>query len=140
MNWGTKLIIGMLCFMGFIISMGVSMFRSETDALVDNDYYEKGIHYNQDYNRKENVKLDHAEPIFLILRDTLRIQFVDSAEGSVNLIRTADKRMDSLGSFQSNEKNQLLFPLKGKASGLWKVQLDWKSKGKSYLYEKEVML
>jgi hypothetical protein len=140
MNWGTKLIIGMLCFMGFIITMGVIMMTSKKDALVDNDYYEKGINYNHDYVRKENVRQDHAEPIFQVLNDTLHVQFIAPSEGTFKIIRTADKRLDRSLSFKTDAKNIFVYPLRGKATGLWKIQLDWKSKDKSYLFEKEIML
>ena len=140
MNWGTKLIIGMLTFMTFIIVLVVQMFRSNNDALVDNDYYEKGIHYNIDYNKKENVIKDQAAPEVRIEANTIVITFKESATGTVKLIRTADKRMDQNLVLNTDAANQFQLPLTGKAGGLWKLKLDWKSNGTAYLYEKEVML
>jgi hypothetical protein len=140
MNWGTKLIIGMLSFMTFIIVLAVQMIRSDDDALVDNDYYEKGINYNKDYNKKENVKLDHATPEVSVKENTIIITFADDAAGSVKLIRTADKKMDRKLQLQTDSLHEFKIPVQGLASGLWKLQLDWKSNDKPYLYEKEVIL
>lgn len=58
MNWGTKIIIGMVSFMAFIIVLGILMIRSNPDPLVDEDYYEKGLNYDQEIKRMEKVKQD----------------------------------------------------------------------------------
>jgi hypothetical protein len=140
MNWGTKLVIGMLCFMCMIVVLGVLMVTSQNDTLVENDYYEKGIHYDTDYNKKEQVKVDHADPVFELKADTLLITFVKQAEGTIKFIRISDKTMDRVYAVNTNSLNQLKLPVQTKAKGLWKLRLDWKSEGKKYLYEKEVML
>jgi hypothetical protein len=136
MSWGTKLILTMVCFMTFIVTMGVLMFTSKTDALVDNDYYEKGINYNSDYSKKENVKQEHAEPKVVILNDSLIVTFAKPATGELRLIRTADKRLDKSMVFESLKAIKYEITKKG----LWKIRLTWQSEDKSYLYEKEVLL
>jgi hypothetical protein len=140
MNWGTKLAIGMAIFIGFIVTLIVLMFRSESDALVDNDYYEKGIHYNKDYDKKENVKRDNAAPVVFIGPDSIKLSFKKQAQGSLTMIRTADKRLDQAQPLQTDVNYEFKIPLQHFAKGLWKLQLEWQSDGKSYLYEKEVML
>ena len=60
MNWGTKLVIGMGLFMAFIITLVVFMMRSGSDDLVDKDYYQKGIEYDKEYTRKNQVQQDQA--------------------------------------------------------------------------------
>ena len=136
MSWGTKLILTMACFMIFIVTMGVLMFTSKTDALVDNDYYEKGINYDSDYSKKENVKREHAEPKTVLLNDSLIVTFSKPATGELKLIRTADKRLDKSFVFTSSEEIKYVVSKKGG----WKIRLTWQSGNKSYLYEKEVLL
>lgn len=58
MNWGTKIVIGMASFMAFIIVLATLMIRSNPDPLVDEDYYEKGLNYDQEIKRMEKVKQD----------------------------------------------------------------------------------
>lgn len=140
MNWGTKLALGLATFMTFIVVLGILMIRSNDDALVDKDYYEKGINYNMDYDRKENVKRDHAEPLVILTEDNIVLTFSQQAAGKVKLIRTADKKMDKLLKLQTDTAKQFHIPVAGKAKGLWKLQLEWNSNGKDYLFEKEVML
>lgn len=140
MNWGTKVVLGLATFMTFIIVLAVIMFNSKTDALVDNDYYEKGINYNQDYNRKEQVKLDRAEPVVVTTPENISIAFKQPAQGSARLMRTADKRMDRVFPFENQEQLQVNIPARGLHTGSWRLIIDWVSNGKSYLYEQEIVI
>ncbi len=140
MNWGTKLMIGMGCFMTMIIIFGVKMMRSDSDALVDNDYYEKGINYNLEYRKKSHVNMDRATPTIILRNDSLVVVFKREASGIMKMIRTADKKLDTQFDVNTDQKNTFGVPVANKKSGLWKIQLDWKSMGRPYLYEKEVML
>lgn len=140
MNWGTKLVIGMLSFMSFIIVLGVLMFNSKNDALVDNDYYEKGLAYDADYNRKEQVKTDDAGPKISVDRKNITLDFKTEASGIINLRRNSDKSMDKRIALQTDDKHQALIPLTGVAKGQWRIIVSWISDGKSYLDEQEIRI
>jgi hypothetical protein len=140
MNWGIKIALGLGVFMTFIMVLAYFMMTSKNDDLVDADYYEKGINYNVDYEKKSRVAKDQATPEVLIADQQLMITFVQEATGTVKLIRTADKAMDKNMILKTDSLNQFIIPIKGLATGLWKLQIDWNSNGGSYLYEKEVML
>ncbi|TDQ11316.1 FixH family protein [Pedobacter metabolipauper] len=140
MNWGTKLVIGMATFMTFIIVLAVCMFRSKTDALVDTDYYEKGLNYNADYKLKEQVKADHAAPAIYVGDDGLWITFQKPATGKIRMVRNSDKRMDQSISMGTDSLNRVNIPLPGVAKGQWKLIINWLSDEKNYLYEQEVMI
>lgn len=140
MNWGTKLMIGMICFMSFIVVLGVLMFNSKDDALVDKDYYEKGLDYDKDYNRKEQVKTDNATPDISVSETELIISFKAGAEGELRLIRNEDQRMDKKAALKTDLANQVRFPLKGLAKGQWRIVLSWVSGGKAYLNEQEIRI
>ena len=139
MNWGTKLVIGMALFMSFIITLAVLMIRSDSDDLVDANYYEKGIEYDKDYERKSQLIKDKAEPEISV-NDHLKIIFKDPAEGNIRFIHSSDKTKDSTISFNSGTDRQVEFPLNNFRKGQWKVSLDWKSNGKSYLYDKNIII
>jgi hypothetical protein len=138
MNWGTKIAMGLAAFMIFIIVLGVIMSGSKTDALVDNDYYEKGINYNKVYNRKEQVKRDHAQPVITLDTKSIVIAFKHQASGTVRLMRTADKKLDKILSFETGAGHQLIIPVAPLQKGYWRLITDWTSNGNSYLYEQEI--
>lgn len=139
-NWGTKLVIGMVSFMTFIVVLAVMMFNSKPDALVDNDYYEKGLNYNADYNLKEQVKADHAAPEILVLPGEILLTFKAAAEGKVKIVRPSDKRMDKVLNFKTDAAYRSAIPSEEIAKGRWKLIITWNSAGKSYLDEQEVMV
>ncbi len=140
MNWGTKIIIGMVTFMTYILVLVFFMMTSDSDALVDNNYYERGIDYDKDYNKKENVIKDNAQPVVILTDDYITVKFTKNAIGTATLVRTADKRLDQSMILKTDDAHQFIMPIKGKATGLWKLQLDWKSNEKPYLHEKEIIL
>jgi hypothetical protein len=140
MNWGTKLIIGMLCFMSFIIVLAVKMINSKSDALVDTDYYEKGLAYDEDYKRKEHVKTDDAAPEVSITENFIQLTFKDKAEGELKLIRNSDKKLDKKISISTDKLHTVRIPLIGIEKGQWRFIIAWTTEGKAYLNEQEVMI
>lgn len=141
MNWGTKIIIGMGTFMSFIVVLGVLMWRSETDALVENDYYEKGLEYNSAYALKEQVIKDHAAPEIKLSEGSLTIKFKTQASGSLTLMRTSDKHLDKHLRFETDSLRELNLATAQLIKGQWRLILKWSnSAGTVYLDEREVML
>ncbi|MGI4020016.1 MAG: FixH family protein [Janthinobacterium lividum] len=140
MNWGTKLAIAMTVFIAFIIGLGLMMVNSKSDELVDANYYENGLKYDRDYNRKEQVLKDHAEPQISISPENLSLKFIHPSTGKIKLIRTADKKMDAVLPFKTNADNEVSVPLQNIAKGSWHLLADWQSEGKAYLFEKEILL
>lgn len=140
MNWGLKIALGLGVFMTFIMVLAYLMMTSKNDDLVDADYYEKGINYNVDYDKKSRVTLDLATPDVVVANQQLTVTFKHNATGTIKLIRTADKDLDKNMTLKTDSLNQFIIPTTGLATGLWKLQIDWNSNGISYLYEKEVML
>jgi hypothetical protein len=142
MNWGTKIVLGMIAFMLFIVAMVVYMFSVHgNDALVDKDYYEKGINYNQEYNAKQNVVEEDAQPIISISKSQVSIQLKDSAAFELKLQRPSTVKDDILikgntsGSLNLIQLNSTTMP-----KGLWFLELKWKSNNKEYLFKKDITL
>lgn len=140
MNWGTKAALGLAAFMLFIVVLGSIMFNSRTDALVENDYYEKGIAYDKVYNKKEQVKTDHAIPLLNVSSTAVTLQFRAAAKGSIRLMRTSDKKLDRLINFESGAENKVSIPAANLLKGSWRLIADWQSEGKDYLYEQEITI
>lgn len=47
MNWGTKIALALALFMALIVSFGIYMVSKDTDSLVAEDYYERGLNYDR---------------------------------------------------------------------------------------------
>lgn len=129
----------MALFMSFIITLAVLMIRSDSDDLVDTNYYEKGIEYDKDYVRKNQLIKDNAEPEISV-NDQLTIIFKSPAMGSIRFIHPSDKTKDSTMNINSGTGLQVDFPLDGLRKGHWKIYLEWESNGKSYIFEKNIII
>lgn len=57
MNWGIKIILALALFMVLIVSFGIYMVNHDTDSLVAEDYYERGLNYDR-LQREESLRQD----------------------------------------------------------------------------------
>lgn len=142
MNWGTKIVLGMAAFMLFIIGMVVYMFKTHgNDALVEEDYYEKGINYDQEYEAKSNTLNDNATPIIKVNKNQLIVQIKDPADYKLTLMRpsAADKDVKSTGK-TVGDSNLIIIDAAKLDKGLWSLKLEWRSNGKDYLFKKDITI
>lgn len=145
-NWGTGITIGMIAFMGFIVTMGVKMSRSKVD-LVSKDYYEQGLNHE---NHMENVRasnsLSHAVNVEVnYSSQKLEITFPkemekQALEGSIVMFRPSDKNKDFTENIKVDSTLQQSLPLSKLIKGIWRVKIYWKAEGKEYYFEKEVVI
>lgn len=142
MNWGTKIVLGMAAFMLFIIGMVAYMFKMHgNDALIDNDYYEKGINYDQEYNAAQNVFKDKAIPVIGITPTQIRIKLADSANYSIRLMRPTTVKDDRILKGETlRDSHLILIDRKNMHAGVWLLELRWVSKEKDYSFKKSIQL
>ena len=142
MNWGTKIVLGMAAFMSFIIGMAIYMFNNYgKDALVEDDYYEKGINYDKEFNAKTNTLNDEATPVIDITKSQLIIKLKDSANYDLALMRPSAKAADIHSKGHTiGEANLILIDLTGMNKGLWQLKLAWTVGDKDYLFTKDITL
>ncbi|WP_316828506.1 FixH family protein [Pedobacter miscanthi] len=142
MNWGTKIVLGMLAFMMFIVTMVIYMFYVHgRDALIEENYYEKGINYNAEYNAKQNVLNDDAKPKITITKTQIVIQVKDSATYELVLMRPANSADDVKLKGNTTGSNHLILVGRTKmARGMWFLNLQWHSSGKDYLFKNNIIL
>jgi hypothetical protein len=136
MNWGKGLVIGLVLFMSFITILVVLMFRSAEDSF-DKDYYEKGLAYDVEYQQKQQVITDQAEPTISYNDEVLSITFKAADSGQINFKRPSSKKEDKVINFTDNELN---INRKELLNGEWKIILKWTYNQKNYLYEKNIFL
>lgn len=136
MNWGTKLFIALGIFMVGIVAAGVYMVTNDHDALVETDYYEKGISYDETYDRRQNLINEQAEPRIEIVNDSLVIHFKHRGnKGQMLFRKPSDKGQDTQIDFQTAASSYRL-ALPNISSGKWDFVLIWQSNGMPYQYEK----
>lgn len=133
MNWGVKIIIGLAAFMLFIIGSSIYMISKDSDSLIDDDYYEKGLEYDVVYDRKQNLEDDHAKPSLTIVKDTLVVSFkMLGNKGEIFFKRPSDGALDKKIPFFT-DTDVFKMPISALAKGNWSLELTWKSNAKNYV-------
>lgn len=142
MNWGTKIVMGMFAFMLFIVGMVIYMFHVHgRDALIEENYYEKGINYNAEYDAKQNVLHDDARPKITITHTQIVIQLKDSAQYELVLMRPDNSYDDVKRKGNTTGASHLILVDKTKmAKGMWFMNLSWHAGGKAYLFKNNITL
>lgn len=136
-SWGTGIVIAILIFMFITIVTVIFMMNQDVD-LVSNDYYEKGVKYQEQidkedrsYRLKENLKMERAGDIF-------EISFPDEYDnlnisGEIFFYRPSDSKKDFKLPLSLTDGNQII-PLNGIEKGFWRVKLNWKLNDKEDYY------
>jgi hypothetical protein len=140
MNWGTKLVVAMALFMAFIITLGIKMVFSNDDSLIENDYYEQGLKYNEKYDAKRSAMTDSVVPGINVNDQRLSISFSDPAKCRLNFKRLSDAKMDTVFERFTNEDHVVKISAGDLKSGPWMLSLNYIVNGKTYLLELEIIM
>ncbi|MDF3078947.1 MAG: nitrogen fixation protein FixH [Sphingobacteriaceae bacterium] len=139
MNWGKKLIIGMVLFMIFIVSLGAIMImRNGDDALIENDYYEKGQNFNKDYQLKQNAIDDEVIPAIVVNEYGIIITFPVPVKYQMLFRRPSDYHMDKMMNGFTDEDRKVQIAKGQLEPGRWMMRIQYTAKGKDYLFETEI--
>ncbi|ASU31956.1 FixH family protein [Mucilaginibacter xinganensis] len=139
MNWGKGIIAGMILFMLFILTMCVYMFMAPVDDY-DHEYYEKGLTFNQYYNKEKQVIKDNARPVVSVSGGNIRVVFTRPAKGSLKLQRPSDNQLDKVYQLSTGAANEFEVPVEGITKGQWILIFNWTSNNKEYLYQQEMFI
>lgn len=133
MNWGMKIVVGLATFMLFIVAAGIYMVSHDSDSLIEEDYYEKGLSYDNVYERKQNLVDDDAKPVVKIDRDTLLIYFTRANnKGELSFKRPSDGDLDRKIPFVTVTERFVL-PISSFTKGNWTLEISWESNNKTYI-------
>jgi nitrogen fixation protein FixH len=140
MNWGKGIVIGMVLFMSFIITLVIIMMSNDTD-LVSEDYYQKELAYNEQYNAQQNY-MNAGESIELnIIKDTFFLSFpskLRTGKVDIELKRPNNKNQDATFTVDAQEK--VMIPTALLPKGAFDCTLKGTFKGKPYEFVEQIIL
>lgn len=137
-HWGHKLVFFAVSFMLFILGM-VWYISRESVELVAENYYEKGINYQQEidkFSAREgndfSFNYDSNAQLILVHFFTLK-----STAVKINFYRASDSKKDR--SFESaiDAAGNLNLDASLFDKGLWKLTCEWTEQGKEVAFTKE---
>jgi hypothetical protein len=132
MNWGKGIIIAMALFMGFILTLVIMLMRQDVDLEID-DYYNKELAFNEQYNAQQNY-MDATEKItFNVTTDSLFVIFpkdLQTGAAKIQLQRPNNKQQDAVFDVQATDK--VYIPTKSLPKGVFNCTITGKRNGKMY--------
>lgn len=138
-TWGTKLVIFMAMFMGFIILMAVRMMKEDI-SLIQTDYYEKGENYQTIID--ENKGVDSLVNFQFIQNNNESILAIKNLKGNqisnakLQLIYLANKANDKEFDVQIIDTITTEIDLSIFDKGNWISRLNWNDKNGKHYSEK----
>ena len=136
-NWGTKLTLFIILFMGFIFVL-VYLTTQNRIMLVERDYYPKGIKFQDRIDERNNAL--HLKDSFQIVqnKEYVVVSFpeINPDTGTVVFYRYNDNLLDQTNKMKTNKAGKMYFPLSDFKKGKYLVKFHWFEKKKGYYVEK----
>ncbi len=140
MNWGKGIVIGMVLFMGFIVTLVVIMMRQNID-LVREDYYQKELEYDDQYNAEQVYQQTKDSINIAIVNEVLEIKLGKSFQNDsllVELKRPNNQAQDL--SFKVLAQPQVIIPVEKLPKGSFECILFGKTGGKKYQFKENIYI
>lgn len=141
MDWGKGILLTIIAFVGFILTLVVISVRQDDIHLVTENYYEKEIKYQDQIEREKSAAgLDREVLVFDSQSKSMQLDLPVGAKGNLQLFRPSDARLDQELSLDITEVGKTTVPLDKLKSGYWRVQLTWTENGVEFYQEKKISL
>lgn len=141
MDWGKGILLTIIAFVGFILTLVIISVRQDDIHLVTENYYEKEIKYQDQIDRETSAaSLTREVLVFDSQAKTVVLDLPVGAKGNLQLFRPSDARLDQELSLDILEEGKTTVPLEKLKSGYWKVQLTWTENGVDFYQEKKISL
>jgi hypothetical protein len=141
LNWGHKLVFFTVSFMMFIIVMVYRISTQKVD-LVDQNYYENGIRYQEEINKYSASKDIKHEIDFSATNNEITFQTLakNTIIGEMHFYRPSDSKLDFVKPFTVNTEGKHVCSTKELKKGPWKVTYEWKTNNTLMAAEKQIVI
>lgn len=143
-NWGTGIVIAMFIMICGILTL-VYVAIHQDYSLVEKDYYQKGINYQEQIDRVNNSNALREKPQLIISNQMLKIQFPDwfrhkMIEGEILIYSPVDEKLDQNTPLKLNETLSQAISLQQTKPGRYTVKLDWEADNTPYYWEQQITI
>ncbi|MBR9861307.1 hypothetical protein GYB22_11280 [bacterium] len=135
MDWSKILIITMLVFIGFIVTLGINMANSTSD-LYEEDYYQQGEKHE---TRLALEKVgQNVEVIYQAQAEVLKFNFDSIGSCShLDFKNIADKKHDVSIDLSNKNHKESQISVEELSEGLWIVEIEGKVNGEDFFKKYE---
>ena len=145
MNWGKKIAIVYLSFVGFMGFLVWNCLQQDDIHLVSKDYYQKEIAYQKDIDQMNNTNQLSTQLKFEYMYENQIVKLVFPKEsigsnGKINFYRPADARKDFDVKLEITNTESQSIPVANLDRGLWVVKVFCNKDSKGYYKEEKMTL
>ncbi len=141
-NWGTGIVLALVIMvsgMTYLVSIAV---RQDFD-LVDKDYYQKSVNYQQHIEKVRNTESLAEKVRFEQTTDSLKIVFPNIGEtkdykGEIHFYSPVAEKRDTTFAVKPDAKYCQQLELKKLQVGRYEVKIDWSVNKTDYYQEAEI--
>jgi hypothetical protein len=141
-GWGIGIV-----YTAFALSMILVLFLSfgVKNDLVDKDYYQKEINYQQQINKIQRTQALPEQIKFEFKNENFVIKFPEffkskPISGQVYFYRPSDEKKDMKLNISTNENLEMIIPLNKIYQGLWRLKIEFKADNLEYYYEEAIKM
>jgi hypothetical protein len=143
-NWGTGILVTIIIFMVITITTVVYLMNQDVD-LVASDYYNKGIHHQEQIDRINRTNIMGDEVSIIIENGFLRLALPKSftqksLKGTIQFYRPSNSKKDFAIALSVDTSAQQNIPTQNMDKGYWKVKLNWTLKDVEYYKESSFVI
>ncbi len=135
-SWGTKLLISLIVFAGIMATMVTIAMRENID-LVDKNYYQQELEYQERIDGMNNTNADKALKIDLnAIESHITLNFDSKIDGGiVHLFRPSNASEDIKIPILTDQDGIQVIPSSDLISGLWRIKVEWSKDNNDYYLE-----
>jgi hypothetical protein len=136
-NWGTKLMLAMIFFIGLLVVLAVLSTRHSI-MLVENDYYPKGLKYQERLDEISNAAPYQDKVTIEQTSGKVLLSFpkIKADSGSIVFYRPSDNTKDRVFPIFHDTITTMSIPADAFSTGKYQVKIFWKKDEKAYFIEK----
>lgn len=143
-SWGVKIAAVYTLFVIGVMIM-VFIFMNQDVSLVTDDYYAKGIKYQEQIEKMNRTKKLSEQLDIRVNAGYVAFafpKFFKSNElgGTIHFFRPSDKTKDFTVKVETDTARVQNITTINLLKGLWKVKIDWNAKGSSFFNEKNLII
>jgi hypothetical protein len=141
MDWGKGILLTIIAFVGFILTLVVISVRQDDIHLVTENYYEKEIKYQNQIDRETSAAGLNREVIsYDSQTKSILLDLPVGAKGNLQLFRPSDARLDQGLDLNILSEGKTSVPVDKLKAGYWRVQLSWTENGIEYYKESKITI
>jgi hypothetical protein len=146
MNWGTKIVISFVVFVGIIMSMVVISVKQDF-FLVTENYYEQEIKYQDQIDRMTNHQNLTEKPLLQWSENKNQLLLIFPGQlieqgitGNIVFFRPSDASLDRTYEIALSESGVQAFDARLFRNGKWKAKIHFSVNNKEFYTEQSIIL